>query len=93
MKNPVTDRKIDDQTKDIIQGSDEWTGSKCGIDFEFIQRHWNPCAEEARKNDHTEKRDARCEAQMIIDLEEQAHTKNNGRTNGSIQKTNAQFLR
>ena len=89
----MSDRKIDDQAKNIVQGGDEWSCSECWIDLEFIQSHWNPCTEEACENDHTEKRYACCKAQMVVDLKQKAHSKNNGRTNRTVQKSYSQFLR
>ena len=84
--------EVDDEPEDVVEGSNEWTGGQCRVDFEAVQCHGNPRAKEAGEDDDKEERDARRNAQREIHVKKHTHAKYNSRAYETIDEPNAQFL-
>lgn len=68
--------KVNDQTKNVVEGGHKWSCCQSGINLHAVQGQWNPSAEKAGENDHTEQCDTGREAQAEIDLKQQTDEKN-----------------
>ena len=47
----MSNTKVNDETNDVIGGSDEWSSCEGRINPKFVQSQWNVCSRNTRKYD------------------------------------------
>ena len=88
----MPDGEINDETKNVVERSNERTCCQGGVNLEPIQRHRYPSAKETGKQDYEKECYANSDTQGKIHVKEQAHRQNNRRANKSVDETYPEFL-